>query len=286
MKLFLLRYGELGTKSISIRRNFEFILIDNIERMFLKEGEEIVLERTRGRIFAHADATAGHIFTRIFGLVSFSPVRETSSEINSILKEGAKIWTEKEGSFAVRARRTGTHPYTSQELAAAVGGAVLEVNPQLTVDLSSPDHELHVEVRDSKAYLFIEIYNAPGGLPLGSQGKVAAYVENKNDFLAAWLMMKRGARTYIIHPPDNKWADALDGWDPNLKRMEVDRMDDILSLKLPTEVQGLVTGDTLKSLRCIEHGLPVFRPLVGFTEERIKGYVKDISKLIDIETQH
>ncbi len=118
MKLFLLRYGELGTKSLSIRRNFEFILKDNIERTFLKEGEEVVLKRTRGRIFAHADGTAENLFARIFGLVSYSPVTKVSSEMDDILETSGGIWVGKSGTFAVRARRSGIHPYTSQELGA------------------------------------------------------------------------------------------------------------------------------------------------------------------------
>ncbi len=279
MTLYLLRYGEIGTKSESIRRNFISILIQNIERMFLREGKEVIIGRTRGRIFAYADEGAEDIFARTFGLVSYSPVVETSSEQDEILSECSKFWSDREGSFAIRARRTGEHPYSSQELAAEAGGAVLESNPKLTVDLTSPDHELFIEVRNDKAYLFSDISQGPGGLPLGSQGKVAAYVDNRDGFLAAWLMMRRGARAYIVHPQEDQWVEMLENWDPNLKRLGVGDMEDMLSIELPPGVQGIVIGTTIESLRDIKHELPIFRPLVGFTQERIRRFMDQISKL-------
>ncbi len=286
MKLYLLRYGEIGTKSTVIRRNFELVLMDNIERMFLKEGKEVILERTRGRIFAHADDTAENIFARIFGIVSYSPVTKVSSEIDDILEISGKIWVGKRGTFAVRARRSGTHPYTSQELAAAVGGAVLETNPGLKVNLDSPERELHVEVRDGRAYIFTEIRPGPGGLPLGSQGKVAAYVESRNDFLAVWLMMKRGARAYIIHPSASPWADMLERWDPNLRRLEVENIHGLSELKLPSQVQGMVMGETMESLCSTEYDLPIFRPLIGFNRGRISEYIEKIASLCDSQFDH
>ncbi len=279
MTIYLLRYGEIGTKSESVRRTFISILIQNIERMFLKEGKEVIIERTRGRIFAYADEEVHDIFARTFGLVSYSPVIETTSDKDDILEACNKFWNNKKGSFAVRARRTGEHPYSSPELAAEAGGAVLEANPELEVDLTTPDHELHIEVRNEKAYLFGDIYPGPGGLPLGSQGKVAAYVENKNDFLATWLMMRRGARAYIVHPSENRWAELQDDWDPNLKRLGVGSLENLLSVELPPGIEGIVLGDTLKDLRDIEHELPIFQPLIGFTDKRVDEFIENISKL-------
>lgn len=283
MTMFLLRYGELATKSHRIRKNFEYILIDNIERTFLREGQEIYIQRKRGRIFAYVDPCAGGIFSRIFGLVSYSPVTEISSSKEDILGICGDVWDGKRGTFAVRARRTGKHPYSSQELARDVGGVVLESNPELTVDLDQPEHVLQVEVRDSKAYIFFDIYPGPCGLPLGSQGKLAAYVESSNDFLAAWLMMKRGARLYVYHPDDDTWASKLDAWDPNLRRESVLSRDDMLrSIHIPREVKGLVLGETLDDLTNVQYSSPIFRPLIGFDGHRMTDLMNNIC---DLETQ-
>lgn len=279
MKLYLLRYGEIGTKSRNIRRNFEDILIQNIERFFLKEGEEVFINRERGRIFAHAEEDAAYLFRRVFGLVSFSPAVKSSSDVSEIIEEVLSLIQGWQGSFAVRCRRTGTHDFTSPEVAADVGEAVLEENPRLEVDLDDPDHEINIEIRNTDSYIFTEVYDCPGGLPLSSQGKLAAYVEDKYNFMATWLMMKRGARTYVYHPPSSDWGERLEKWDPNLRRFEKGKMEEMLNDDLPEEIEGIILGDRLEDHEKREHELPLFYPLIGFTEERVEGTLDEITEL-------
>ncbi|MFW6196628.1 MAG: THUMP domain-containing protein, partial [Thermoplasmatota archaeon] len=218
MQLYLLRYGEIGTKSPSVRKNFESILIQNIERMFLNDKKEIFIEnRGRGRIFGYTRKDDSNIFSRIFGLVSYSPATEVSSDLEKIKEESKSFAEGKEGTFAVRARRTGDQDYSSMDVEEAVGSIILEENPALDVNLDNPDHTLFIEVRNNKAYLFTEKREGPGGLPLSSQGKAAAFVEGKKGFLSAWLMMKRGVRCYVYYSYENKWVDRLKKWDPNLR---------------------------------------------------------------------
>ncbi len=279
MQLYLLRYGELGIKSRNIRRNFEDILIDNIERTFLKEKAEVFIERERGRFFAYVDKAYSHLFSRTFGLVSYSPAEETKAsieEMGALAKEWAKGL---EGSFAVRARRIGDHPFTSPEAAAEVGSYVLNENPDLDVDLDEPDHTLYLEIRGGRAYVFSKVFEGPGGLPLSSQGKVAVWVDSEKDILAAWLMMKRGARTYVFHPKDSDIYKKLDVWDPNLRTFEYSSMEDALSSYLPKGVKGWVIGDTLNQVREVEHHLPIYRPLIGFTSSMIESNLEKIKKL-------
>ena len=283
MQQYLLRYGEIGTKSPNVRKNFEDILIQNIERMFLKENKEVFIERERGRIFAFTEKDSANLFSKIFGLVSYSPVKEIPSDIESIRRESREMVDDFRGSFAVRARRTGNHDFSSQEAAAEAGEAIFEKKPDLEVDLDKPDHELNLEIRDKLTYLFTEINDAPGGLPLSSQGKVAAYVENVNDFVATWLIMKRGARPYVFYPSESDWPEKLEIWDPNLKKLGEGNLDDFLSLDLPEEIDAVILGFTLEDYKKIEHDLPVFNPLIGFTEERIKKTLDRISILSNQE---
>ncbi len=58
-------------------------------------------------------------------------------------------------SFAVRAERVGQHPFTSLDIAAAVGKAVIEsykavTGVRLKVDLKNPDVEIHALLRHSE----------------------------------------------------------------------------------------------------------------------------------------
>jgi len=280
MQLYILRYGEIGTKSDNIRRNFVDILIQNIERTFLKYGKEVFLEKERGRIYAFTDKNSAYLFSRIFGIVSYSPVRETSSEISSIKEVAEELAPDLSGTFAVRARRTGEQDYTSPEAASEVGAAILKKNPDLKVDLDEPDHEVWLEIRGNKAYIFQEIIEGPGGLPLSSQGKVVTFIGSRDDFLATWLIMKRGARAYVYHKPDEvKWIEGLDRWDPGLKIIGQGDIKKFISYDFPEEVEGIVLGDSIDYIRHIEIDLPVFRPLIAFTEERKKEHLQRIKIL-------
>src|SRR3989304_6192118 len=76
-------------------------------------------------------------------------------------------------------RRSGTPPYTSQDIARLVGRRIQDVEPGARVDLDDPDVEIHIEVRENRSYLFTAISGGPGGLPMGSQGRVLAVVDSE-----------------------------------------------------------------------------------------------------------
>ncbi len=279
LDLYLLRYGEIGTKSPRVRSHFEDILMQNIERIFLSKSEEVITEkRGRGRIFAYTKKENSYLFSRVFGLVSYSLAEEVSSDLKDIGEKGKIFADQISGTFAVRARRVGEHDYNSQDVEREIGSVILKEDPDLTVDLEDPEHEFHVEIRHSNAYVFTKICKGPGGLPLSSQGKVAAYVESKNDFVATWLMMKRGTRPYVYHP-GSKWIKKLARWDPNLKEREVKNFEEFLSLGFPKEVKALVLGETLEDHSKIEMKNVVLRPLIGLDEKRIQTILDRIEKL-------
>ena len=96
-------------------------------------------------------------------------------------------------------RRVGTHPFTSQEKAVELGNLVRGEFPRLEVDLRHPDLELHVEIREGDCYLYTEVIQGAGGLPLGVEGSLVALVSGGIDSpVAAWMMMKRGCRILPI----------------------------------------------------------------------------------------
>jgi len=205
MGLILIRYGELGLKSRPVRMRFERTLLKNIEDIFLREKEECLTSREWGRMMVHVkdDGKAIPLLRRVFGITSVSPAVECTSGKDEIADTVGKrsVGMVKDGSsFAIRARRNGTHPYTSQELAAYVAGSVWKYNKglNLSVDLDEPDVEISVEVREKKAFIFVERYSGPGGLPLGTQGRVLVPLEDERSAAAAWLIMKRGCWPVLV----------------------------------------------------------------------------------------
>ncbi|MGY5854854.1 MAG: THUMP domain-containing protein [Candidatus Thorarchaeota archaeon] len=140
-----------------------------------------------------------------FGVVSASPVVETTAELATILTTGlelAKAEFKKGLTFAVDARRIGTHPYSSQDIREKLGSTIFEGLSELDlrVDLSDPEQEIYVEVRDEIAYIFTKTIKGVGGMPTGSQGKVVCTLSTGLDSpMAAYKIMKRGCIPTFVY---------------------------------------------------------------------------------------
>lgn len=221
----LVRYGELALKSPPVRREFESRLKHNLLEGFLREQRQCTLSADHGHLYVEtSDAGAAlPIVRRTFGVVSVSAARVVPSDLPSVLSavvEEARPLLRKGASFAIRPRRTGSHPYTSQSLGAEAGGAILEKFPELElrVDLTHPEVELFVEVRGPRAYLYAGRVAGPGGLPLGVGGKLGAFVDSERAALGSFLMMKRGCRVFPVTsgPGEALARDVLASFDPHL----------------------------------------------------------------------
>jgi thiamine biosynthesis protein ThiI len=190
--LWLVRYGEIFLKSDYVRRRWERSLVRNIREVL--PGCRVRSER--GRIWVRGPVDAENL-RRVFGIVSFSPVtRCTLGDVNkTLLSLTGERSAGKLRTFAIRMRRVGSHPFTSQEKAVELGNLVRGAFPNLKVDLDHPDLELHVEIREGTCYLYTDVIKGAGGLPSGVEGSLVALVSGGIDSpVAAWMMMKRGCR--------------------------------------------------------------------------------------------
>jgi len=202
--VIIARYGEIGLKSPKIRSRFERKLVKNIMATF-----ECEVERNQGRIYIFPQDFDEGIekLNRVFGVVSYSPAISTDSTYEGI-DETLTAYTEElisEGildedtKFAIKCRRVGNHDYTSQEMAAHCGGVVRNV-VLAPVDLTNPDLTIFVEIRENRAFIYHEKIRGPGGLPLGTQGKVVVLLSSGIDSpVAAYMMMKRGCDVVALH---------------------------------------------------------------------------------------
>lgn len=200
--LLLVRYGELSLKSAYVRRYFESVLIRNINQALAQEKLQGTVTKDRGRIYLRSPYVerCGRVLRRIFGIVSFSPAMETIADPNDISAVALQLMKEtltKHQSFAIRATRTGTHPFTSHDIAVRVGSDIVH-EFHASVDLTNPDVELFIEVRDKKAFLFTKKIKGVGGLPRGTQGIVLALIDAPESLLAAWYLVHRGCDVVFV----------------------------------------------------------------------------------------
>jgi len=282
MGLLLVRYAEMGLKSPGIRRYFEKVLTYNMMAALAQEHLEAFIESQYGRIFVTTDRPndTASVLRRVFGVSSLSFVRECVSTIPEVRKLALEVATpllKDDSSFRVEARRNGTHPYTSMQLAAQAGEEIYEANRHrgVHVDLHHPQLTIYVEVRDRRAYVFSEYIDGPGGLPMGSQGKVVALIGSRRDALAAWMMMKRGCRALFI-VQDEEAMRTLERWDPEPRRVTGTPG----KAAYVNKAQGVVVGWSLEDLAHAEEmnvDVPVYHPLVGMDEAEVERRLRDIS---------
>ncbi len=270
---YLLRYGEIGLKSSRVRRTMKERLMANTSRLFRQEGGRCAFREEEGRLFLESDhRDAGAVLARVFGLVSYSEVVETSSsqqEMIELCLEIAGRQLTRGPSFAVRVRRVGNHPYTSMDIARQAGSAILSAFPELKVNLTEPDWEVFLEIRGEKAYRYSEILQSPGGLPLGTQGRILAYVEGAEGVLAAWLMMKRGCWVTPVFLEEKRWARALAYWNPDLVVHRVGLLKEMKDLAEVEGAMGYAYPWRLKGVGA-EDLKPAFYPLVGASQARLE----------------
>jgi thiamine biosynthesis protein ThiI len=197
----IVKYSEIFLKSCPVYRRFETILINNIRVGFKESSIKAKVSKERGRIYIETKQVkkASEILKRVFGIVSFSPCYHLKTteikKIQDFVKKNHKKWIKENEKFAVRSKRVGKHEYNSQELAKLIGDVV-----DRKVDLKNPDVEIFAEVRNNDCYIYTEKIDGPGGLPLGTAGKVVCLLSGGIDSaVAAWMLMKRGCKLVIIH---------------------------------------------------------------------------------------
>lgn len=215
--VIIARYGELGIKSPRVRRRFENKLVSNIKSSF-----ECEIKVIQGRVFIKPAnyPEALDKLTKVFGIVSFSPAITTITDFDKIA-EDMEIYVDKLESdglissktpFAIRSRRVGEHEFSSQELGAFAGSVVVG-KIGAPVDLTNPQMEIFVETRQDETFIYHQKIAGPGGLPVGTQGKLIVLLSGGIDSpVAAYMMMKRGCQITALHFDNEPFTDpkALD----------------------------------------------------------------------------
>jgi tRNA uracil 4-sulfurtransferase len=103
-------------------------------------------------------------------------------------------------SFRISARRADKRfPVPSPEIERIIGRRVQDATGW-RVDLSHPELTIYVEVLTSDAFFFFGKESGPGGLPVGTSGRVMSLLSGGIDSpVAAWRMIKRGCRAHFVH---------------------------------------------------------------------------------------
>ena len=213
-KAFLVKYAEIGIKGKN-RHLFEKALCVQMEHALAPVDGNFQVTREMGRIYVNTEGDfdyegAVDALTRVFGIAEICPVviledtgfEDLAEAVVSYVKE---LYPTEEKTFKVCARRANkNYPMHTMEVNCELGGRILDVCPNLKVDVHEPDIYLNVELRQ-KIYLYCESIAGPGGMPVGTNGQAMLLLSGGIDSpVAAYMIAKRGVEieaVYFHAPP-------------------------------------------------------------------------------------
>ena len=139
--------------------------------------------------------------SRTFGLANFSLARRSTLDLTLLAADIVEhLPSDSVPSFRVAVRRADKRfAVPSPEIERIIGRAVQDARAW-PVDLSHPAFVIGVEIVPGEAFYYYGKVAGPGGLPVGTAGRVAVLLSGGIDSpVAAWRMMKRGCRATLIH---------------------------------------------------------------------------------------
>ncbi len=201
----ILHYNEIGLKGNN-RPFFIKLLARRVERAVKPLGGTTRVRKLHGRLILETPEGADwpalrEALARVFGLAYFARAKSLPLDLEAATEAALEIIAPlKISSFAVRSRKEHAGvPVSSREWERAIGARV-QARRHLPVDLSNPGTTIYIEALKDRAILYAEKIPGPGGLPVGSSGKVAVMLSGGIDSpVAAHRMMKRGCQPFFVH---------------------------------------------------------------------------------------
>ena len=203
-RFFVIHYNELGLKKGN-RDYFENALCRNINSV-LQDCQVERAKRISGRLLLPLKATA-HVseikkrLGQVFGIAYFGEAWASPQVVENL---ETNAWALMQGhpfnSFRIQAHRANKNfPHTSVEINQRVG-AYVKQQSGARVDLEKAEMTCWIEIVEKYALIYLERLPGPGGLPVGTSGKVVVLLSGGIDSpVAAWKMIKRGCTPVFVH---------------------------------------------------------------------------------------
>lgn len=199
----VVHYHEIGLKGRN-RSFFERALVRNLADgigSLPRERIEILPGRLIVRTPSEPESALLDAVGRTFGVATYAPAADVTADMDAIAATALDLMAERDfATFAIAARRgTKEQPFTSHDVNVEVGARV-QTATGAGVNLDAPDVTVHVEVVKGRAYVYVEKFRGPGGLPVGASGRVVSLLSGGIDSpVATWRAMRRGARASLLH---------------------------------------------------------------------------------------
>ena len=268
--------GEIILKSRQVRRFMRKALQKHLVIQAQVRGAKVKVTPWQGMLFldlVEGDAEAAEDAMRhTFGLTSADPLTSVAVDPEAVADAVIHLAPTEEGAtFAVQCKRHGEkQDWTSQTFAGAVGAAILSRAPHLKVNLSDPEWPVRISLMPEEVGILGTRIVCQGGLPTGVQGSVITELNNERDYLAAWLVMRRGCRLIVSPNSKSELFDLVKLWDPSQINDEMKSY--LATAPGPGHIGNVwaVVGDNLGEQTYESDGdvpMATLEPLVGWSEE-------------------
>jgi tRNA uracil 4-sulfurtransferase len=240
-------YHEIGLKGRN-RNFFEDALDRNLRRALRGTGYRKIRNRF-GRVVIDMEpdgnvAEAARRAARVFGVVYLGVGHRVEPDLDAIGDAAVELAkAEPFDSFAVRARRTYSNFNTkSQQINETVGQRIVDATAG-KVDLKNPDATIWIELFAKTGVIYRTRLQGPGGLPVGTSGRMLALLSGGIDSpVAAWRMARRGADVEFIHFHGRPYTD------PSSIRQATELVEALTRYQLKSTLHLVPLGDVQRDI--------------------------------------
>lgn len=201
-------FGEIFLKGKN-RGTFENKLIRQIN-LALKDFRDITIYRDSGKVFVKTENEGDmddiiEKMRKVFGIVTISPSIKIEKDPEAIIAKSIEFFKYLKDkktfrTFKVKTTRSDkSFPIKSMEFNAEVGGRILDVFNDVTVDVHNPDIMIYIDIKKG-CYISSEKIKTAGGMPVGSCGKALLLLSGGIDSsVAGYMMAKRGVEISALY---------------------------------------------------------------------------------------
>ena len=206
--IILCKLGEIVLKGLN-RKSFELKLMGNMRRRLAPIGK-FKVTCMQSTVYVEAEEegadmdAAFEAMRQVFGIIKLTRAAACEKDPDAIAQKAIEYLRHdmlRAKSFKVESKRSDkSFPLTSIQLSQHVGGALQEAYPDTPVDVHDPDLTVHLEVRDTAAYVHAAPVSGAGGMPVGSNGTAVTLLSGGIDSpVSTYMIAKRGVRLIPVH---------------------------------------------------------------------------------------
>ena len=208
MKLIIKFFAEVTIKSPQVRKRFVSQLRKNL-KVLLKAIDPDV--RISGNwdslevITGDDPALQTALLARLRNTPGINHIHEVREYPLGTLDELAELCVERFAdqlagkTFAVRCKRVGHHPFTSNDVNREIGSRLMLTGVPAGVSLRDPQVVVQLEIRQQRVLLIQARHEGLGGFPLGTMEPVLSLMSGGFDStVASYQMLQRGVLPHFV----------------------------------------------------------------------------------------